>query len=189
MTSTLSLAERLGGLDDRSLHDLIDGRGLTRSRIEDFFDLADALLEPPSVQHALAPLPRPVLAALAALAEHGGAATAEQAAECLRSWGATDVSTSSVGDDLNALVDAFLAEQVAGPVNAADADGDGDGPGDPANGSEPVFALYPGVAARFTLNRSRITVGTRVFTIPENLTSLSATFCGASGSCSLGGAV
>lgn len=150
MTSTLSLAERLGGLDDRSLHDLIDGRGLTRSRIEDFFDLADALLEPPSVQHALAPLPRPVLAALAALAEHGGAATAEQAAECLRSWGATDVSTSSVRDDLNALVDAFLAEQVAGPVNAADADGDGDGPGDSANGSEPVFALYPGVAARFT---------------------------------------
>lgn len=127
MTSTLSLAERLGGLDDESLHDLIHGRGVMRARIEDFFDLADALLEPPSVQHALAPLPRPVLAALAAVAESEGAATATQVAHCLRTWGSPDATPASVRADLDALVAAFLAER-----------------------TDDGIALYPGVAARFS---------------------------------------
>lgn len=126
MTSTLSLAERLGGLDDESLHDLINGRGVTRSRIEDFFDLAEALLEPPAVQRALAPLPRAALAALAAVVESEGAASAENVAECLRKWGSTDATPASVRPDLDALVAAFLAERTADGI-----------------------ALYPGVASRF----------------------------------------
>ena len=125
MTSTLSLAERLGGLDDESLHDLIAVRGLARARIEDFFDLAEALLEPPSVQHALAPLPRPVLATLAAVVECGSAGTPKAVAACLRTWG-TDASIDSVREWLDSLVAAYLAEPTDDGV-----------------------ALYPGVAARF----------------------------------------
>jgi hypothetical protein len=127
MTSTLSLAERLGGLDDESLRDLIRVRGLGRARIEDFFDLADALLEPPSVQHAFAPLPRPVLATLAAVVEHGGDATPEQTASVLRVWGTTDASPTSARTHLESLVAAFLAET-----------------------TDSGYALYPGVAARFS---------------------------------------
>lgn len=127
MTSTLSLAGRLGELDDARLHDLIESRGLARSRVEDFFDLSDALLEPPSVQHALAPLPRPVLAAAAALVDAGGEATAEQVVQRLGEWGSADASLENARRHLGALVDVFLAED-----------------------SEATFALYPGVAARLT---------------------------------------
>ncbi len=126
MTSTLSLAERLGSLDDEALGGLIRARGLGRSRAEDFFDLADALLDPPSVQHALAPLPRPVLAALAAVVDAGGAATADETAERLSSWGA-DAHKTAIRACLDHLASAFLAEWA---------------------GEEIV--LYPGVAARFT---------------------------------------
>ncbi|WP_246846596.1 hypothetical protein [Humibacter ginsenosidimutans] len=130
MTSTLSLAERLSGLDDTALHDLVRARGLARARIEDFFDLADALLEPPSVQHALAPLPRPVLAALAAVAQAAGDTAepvdAERVSSVLHDWGSVDASPTALRDALHALVTSFLAEPVDGGI-----------------------ALYPGVAARF----------------------------------------
>ncbi|MFC4242257.1 helicase-associated domain-containing protein [Gryllotalpicola reticulitermitis] len=67
MTSTLTLASHLAGLDDESLHRLISARLPLRPKIDDFFDLAEALLEHPSVQHALTTLDRPALALLAAL--------------------------------------------------------------------------------------------------------------------------
>jgi hypothetical protein len=127
MTSILSLAERLGGLEDDGLRDLIHARGLARVRIEDFFDLADAMLEPPSVQHALAPLPRPVLATLGAVVESGGAATPEQAAALLHDWGTADASPTVARSHLDALVAAFLAEI-----------------------TDSGYVLYPGIAARFS---------------------------------------
>jgi hypothetical protein len=67
MTSTLTLASRLAALDDESLRALIAQRLPLRPKIDDFFDLAEALLEHPSVQHALTGLDRPTLATLAAL--------------------------------------------------------------------------------------------------------------------------
>ncbi|MCL2515779.1 MAG: helicase-associated domain-containing protein, partial [Microbacteriaceae bacterium] len=68
MTSTLTLASRLAALDDEALHALITLRLPLRPKIDDFFDLAEALLEHPAVQHALTGLDRPTLAVLAALA-------------------------------------------------------------------------------------------------------------------------
>jgi hypothetical protein len=126
MTSTLTLASRLGGLDDANLHDLIRARGIGRARIEDFFDLADALLEPPSVQHALAPLARPTLAVLAAIAEFGETADARKVVDLLHEWGDADVSPESVTAAFDSLVDVFLAERIG-----------------------TVVAIYPAVAARF----------------------------------------
>ncbi|WP_022900737.1 helicase-associated domain-containing protein [Humibacter albus] len=126
MTSTLTLAERLGSLTDAELHDLIDSRALGRSRAEDFFDLADALLEPYSVQRALSPLDRPTLATLAAVIDAGGTADADQVAKHLAAWGDADASASDADARLDALVAAFLAERTS-----------------------PQVALYPGIASRF----------------------------------------
>ena len=67
MTSTLTLASRLAALDDESLRGLIAQRLPLRPKIDDFFDLAEALLEHPAVQHALTGLDRPTLATLATL--------------------------------------------------------------------------------------------------------------------------
>src|SRR5262249_33282784 len=50
-----------------------------------------------------------------------------------------------------------------------------------------IWLMSVPFVARFTLNRSRITVGTRVFTISVNFTNLLATRCEASGSSSCGG--
>lgn len=67
MTNALSLASYLSALPDDELAALIDRRNPTRSRISDFFDLSEALLDQVSIQAALAPLERPVLADLARL--------------------------------------------------------------------------------------------------------------------------
>jgi hypothetical protein len=64
-TSTLSLAGRLRDLGDAELVSLLTLREVRDSRLRDFFDLADALLDPMSIQKALAGLDRSTLAALA----------------------------------------------------------------------------------------------------------------------------
>jgi Helicase conserved C-terminal domain len=66
-TSTLSLAGRLRDLGDPELVSLLTLREVRDSRVRDFFDLADALLDPASVQRALAGLDRSTLAAIASL--------------------------------------------------------------------------------------------------------------------------
>jgi hypothetical protein len=66
-TSTLSLAGRLRDLGDPELVALLTLREVRDSRLGDFFDLADALLDPASIQKALAGLDRPTLAAIATL--------------------------------------------------------------------------------------------------------------------------
>jgi hypothetical protein len=65
-TSALSLAARLRATDDTELARLLDARRIRDKRIEDFFDLADALLDRASIQHALSRLDRHTLALLAA---------------------------------------------------------------------------------------------------------------------------
>lgn len=88
MTNTLTLAARLRELDDASLARLIAARGVAVSGVHDFFDLADALLERDSVQRGLSRLDRHTLAAVAAAAEAGRAATVSQIVEQLAVWGA-----------------------------------------------------------------------------------------------------
>ena len=98
MTSTLTLASRLAALDDQALRDVIAQRLPLRPKIDDFFDLAEALLEHPSLQHALTGLDRPTLSTLAALA------TGHEVDE-------TDAGTPA---RLAALADRALIEQVEG---------------------------------------------------------------------------
>lgn len=77
MTDTFQLAARLRSLDDDALVELIRARRVlgangSGSGIRDYFDLADALSDPDSVQRALAALDRRTLAALAALGDAAG---------------------------------------------------------------------------------------------------------------------
>ncbi len=79
-TSTLSLAGRLRDLDDDDLVTLLTLREVRDSRVRDYFDLADALLDGPNIQRAFAGLDRMTLAALAAVPVDGAAADAIAAA-------------------------------------------------------------------------------------------------------------
>jgi hypothetical protein len=76
-TSTLSLAGRLRDLGDPELVSLLTLREVRDSRVRDFFDLADALLDPASIQHALAGLDRSTLAAIASLGTDSEAVASE----------------------------------------------------------------------------------------------------------------
>ena len=73
--STLSLAGRLRDLGDTELVALLTRREVRDVRVRDFFDLADALLDPPSIQKAVAGLDRPTVAAVASLGTVSDGAT------------------------------------------------------------------------------------------------------------------
>ncbi|GAB3124853.1 helicase-associated domain-containing protein [Glaciibacter psychrotolerans] len=61
----LTLASRLRALDDAALRRTIEARALPSTGIKDFFDLAEALLDSPSLEATLAHLDRATLAVLA----------------------------------------------------------------------------------------------------------------------------
>ncbi|MEO8907414.1 MAG: helicase-associated domain-containing protein [Microbacteriaceae bacterium] len=87
MTSTLALALQLGRLDDDDLRTVLAVRAFHPARVNDLFDLAEALLITESIQAALARLDRPTLALLAAAAAaQTDAATSP--ADTLARWGA-----------------------------------------------------------------------------------------------------
>ncbi len=88
MTSILVFAERLRALDDDALAAALAVRGAPRYGVDDFFDLADALLDRDSVQRALAGFDRPTLAVLAVLAASAAPATAQRVADVLAASGA-----------------------------------------------------------------------------------------------------
>lgn len=64
--TALALAGQLRSLSDGQLAELLRDREVRGPGIRDFFDLADALLDPDSIQLALGRLDRPTLASLAA---------------------------------------------------------------------------------------------------------------------------
>src|SRR5690606_18418736 len=82
--STRSLAGYLRTLTDPQLAELLAARTVRGSSIRDFFDLADALLEPESIQLALGRIDRSALVALTVLAEHGPLQRADAAAHLER---------------------------------------------------------------------------------------------------------
>ncbi|CAN5137186.1 hypothetical protein BH11ACT4_BH11ACT4_07970 [soil metagenome] len=104
--SALALAGQLRSLSDAQLAALLGARELRESGIRDFFDLAEALLDPDSVQQALGRLDRPTLAALAALSELGEASARDVAAH-LTALGSRD---QAQGAALDELVAARLAD-------------------------------------------------------------------------------
>ncbi|WP_308465875.1 helicase-associated domain-containing protein [Rathayibacter soli] len=111
MTGTLALALQLGRLGDDELRTVLSTRAFHPARINDLFDLAEALLTPESIQSALARLDRPTLAlvfAAAAAADDdvaGIAGTADVRADAatpvaeltsrLARWGATPTTLGS----------------------------------------------------------------------------------------------
>ncbi|MDH6180149.1 hypothetical protein M2152_000331 [Microbacteriaceae bacterium SG_E_30_P1] len=74
------LAHQLRSSSDEALRELLAVREVRLTGIRDFFDLADALLDPSSVRAALSRLDRPTLSALSALAALGHATPAELSA-------------------------------------------------------------------------------------------------------------
>ncbi len=89
MTTTLALAARLRALSDDELVAALHVRPVRRSGISDFFDLAEALLDPDNLVRALAPLDRLQLAALIVLGREGAALSADRLAERLSEHPAT----------------------------------------------------------------------------------------------------
>ncbi|MFM9877434.1 MAG: helicase-associated domain-containing protein [Rhodoglobus sp.] len=76
----LVVAGQLRNLSNAALADLLRAREVKGTGIRDFFDLADALLDPSSIQQALARLDRSTLATIAALGELGPVTEADAAA-------------------------------------------------------------------------------------------------------------
>ena len=82
--SALGLAGQLGALSDLELGQLIAVREVREQGIRDFFDLADALLQPDSIQLALGRLDRATLVALSDLASGATDAATPEQLEALR---------------------------------------------------------------------------------------------------------
>ena len=125
MSDTLALAGRLQLLGDDDLVALVSTRLNDARGIKDFFDLADRLLDPSSIEAALAGLSRPTLSALA----HPDAATDPAAIEpagrlLLTTGGRPDVALPAV----TAVLDAWPARglpsaaELAGAEPPADTD-------------------------------------------------------------------
>ncbi|KGJ80831.1 hypothetical protein GY21_02355 [Cryobacterium roopkundense] len=88
----LSLATRLRAFDDASLRRAIEARAVAPAGIRDFFDLADALLEPAAIQRSLAHLDRATLSVLAAAGELAAASVASAARRTAADPAAADLS-------------------------------------------------------------------------------------------------
>ncbi|WP_382303896.1 helicase-associated domain-containing protein [Herbiconiux sp. UC225_62] len=89
MSDSLPLARRLSALDDDALTALLVIRHVGARDVRDFFDLADALLDPASIRQALRPLDRATIEALA---------------------DSTSAETDAPGTGAEALIDLGLAE-------------------------------------------------------------------------------
>ncbi|AYF97393.1 helicase-associated domain-containing protein [Protaetiibacter intestinalis] len=112
-SSALALAAWLRALDDDALTALLHARPVRESGIRDRFDLAEALLEPASIQAVLAHLDRPTLAVLAAAGElSAGGGTPDAAAVAAR----LGVPASAVASPVDVLVRAALVDDTDGGV-------------------------------------------------------------------------
>src|SRR4051794_20127751 len=117
MTTTLALAARLRGLDDAVLASVLHERTYRRTGVADFFDLAAALLDPDSLQRALAPLDRSHPAVLVVLGRAATPLTTAEVAALL----AAEPATAGIGrkavaaalDETAALLLAEPAEDAA----------------------------------------------------------------------------
>jgi hypothetical protein len=111
--TALAFAGHLRSLTDERLVALLGARELRESGIKDFFDLADALLDPASIQQALARLDRPTLAALATVGELETASIPDAAAH-LAAAGADTAALAALPEHLAAAVELALAIETAG---------------------------------------------------------------------------
>ena len=119
MTDALVLASRLRALDDDALAELVRDRGVDAARVDDLFDLADALLAPDAVAGALEQLDRTSLAVLAVACAEGAAARRVPLAVVR-----DGIARRSGEDPVDAEVLADAARRAAGTL-LADVDADG----------------------------------------------------------------
>lgn len=113
MNDTLSLATRLRSLDDRMLVDTLRTRTVSTGGVDDFFDLAEALLDRASVQQALIRLDRRQLAALATAADLAADGAPAAIADVAATLG---LDPETVVDRLGRPADLLLADLVDGRV-------------------------------------------------------------------------
>ena len=121
----LTLASRLRALDDATLRRTIDLRAVSATGIRDFFDLAEALLEPDAIQRVLARLDRATLAVLAVAGESSQGTDAAPSlfdlAERLSELAGSPVDVAEVAGraaELDALMLARLADGRFSPYSA-----------------------------------------------------------------------
>ncbi|MBX3098608.1 MAG: helicase-associated domain-containing protein [Salinibacterium sp.] len=105
--TALAFAGHLRSLSDTELVALLGARELREAGIKDFFDLADALLDPTSIQQALSRLDRPTLAVIATLGELGTASVTDAAAH-LKSAGADEAALAALPVHLAAAANLAL---------------------------------------------------------------------------------
>ena len=111
--NALAFAGHLRSLSDLELVALLGARELREAGIKDFFDLADALLDPVSIQQALARLDRSTLAVIATVGELGSATSTDAAAQ-LKQAGADEAALAALPDQLAAVVHLALAIEDGG---------------------------------------------------------------------------
>jgi hypothetical protein len=111
--TALAFAGHLRSLSDGDLVRLLGARELRENGIKDFFDLADALLDPASIQQALARLDRPTLAALATVGELGTTSIPDAAAH-LKASAADPAAVAALPQHLAAAVHVALAIEQGG---------------------------------------------------------------------------
>ncbi len=97
--TALAFAGQLRSLSDKELVALLGARELRETGIKDFFDLADALLDPASIQQALSRLDRPTLAAIATVGTLGSATIPDVAAS-LTAMGADEAALAALPQHL-----------------------------------------------------------------------------------------
>ena len=93
--SALALAAQLRALSDAELSALLGAREVRGASIKDFFDLADALLDPDSIQLALGRLDRSALVTLATLSDSDTPVTAQDAAALVTARGAAPAAVAA----------------------------------------------------------------------------------------------
>lgn len=127
----IRLASRLRAMDDDALRRAVVARAVSATGIRDFFDLAEALLDPAAVQRALAHLDRPTLAVLAVAGDllagcdvGGPAPTIDELADRLSALGGSPVSAADVAAraaELDLLLLARLTDGRLVPYDAVSA--------------------------------------------------------------------
>ena len=165
--STRALAGQLRTLEKPELTELLAVRSVRESTIKDFFDLADALLDPESIQLALGRVDRSTLVTLSILAEHSPMARADAAARLEAIGGdpaALDAALSRlsalalISEDSGSLVAySAVAEQLARwpSLGLPDAQSLASTPAPPA--LEPVTSVDPRVTDHAAAERALLT--------------------------------
>ena len=109
----LGLASRLRALSDAELRHVIAVRGVSANGIQDFFDLAEALLDPSNIQLALSHLDRSTLAVLAVagqLTSRNSVPSVTAVTSRLSELGSVEVALSDVVRRVDTLHALLLAD-------------------------------------------------------------------------------